>query len=214
MKNQTEIEKALDNMAEVKNAEEILCDNCSEQVIFLLKDKDHEFSLGLETVLDCLFFAIKNGNLPKLPLSWLHIIDGIYDTTYSFNDKLGYYDYNVQCDKLDDEYLKEEKKNKTDKYIKHFKLEAKKNAERFEISHNNFEKQTQNKFPFLQRNENGDLSQYAICPSCLNPIQLNGLMVRTKKFPLGVAVHTGKDIKGLGKWNEDNYKKCPYKSEI
>lgn len=90
MKNQTEIEKALDNMAEVENAEEILCDNCSEQVIFLLKDKDHEFSLGLATVLDCLFFAIKSGNLPKLPSDWVNRVASTYDFDLASDDDVWY----------------------------------------------------------------------------------------------------------------------------
>lgn len=46
------------NRAEAEDAEHICCDNCFEQVVFLLKDKDHEFSIGLTTVLRCLEFAI------------------------------------------------------------------------------------------------------------------------------------------------------------
>ena len=62
------------NRAEVENAEKIYCENCFEQVVFMLKDKDHEFSMGLSTVLECLKFAIENGELPKLPLSWVNIV--------------------------------------------------------------------------------------------------------------------------------------------
>ena len=80
------------NRAEVKEAERVCCDNCFEQVVFLLNDKEHEFSMGLSTVLECLAFAIKNGDLPKLPRSWLSDVDGVYNTTFSFDEDISYYD--------------------------------------------------------------------------------------------------------------------------
>lgn len=50
--------------------EHIICNNGSEQAIFLMRDKDHEFTLGLTSVLECIGFAVKNGDLPKLPKDW------------------------------------------------------------------------------------------------------------------------------------------------
>ena len=32
----------------LKKAEHINCDNCFDPVVFMLKDKEHEFSIGLE----------------------------------------------------------------------------------------------------------------------------------------------------------------------
>ncbi len=93
MEKSDNIEKALGNRAEVKSAEDMCCDNCFEQVVFLLKDKDHEFSLGLETVLECLAFAIKNGNLPKLPSDWLRHVDSIYRSGFAFDEDLCYHVY-------------------------------------------------------------------------------------------------------------------------
>ncbi len=78
------------NRADVERAEKMCCDNCFEQVVFLLKDKDHEFSMGLTTVLECLEFAIKSGNLPKLPMSWCSDVGSSFDL--AFDDDVSYYD--------------------------------------------------------------------------------------------------------------------------
>lgn len=78
------------NRAEIENAESMLCDNCFERVIFRLKDNDHEFSLGLITILECLEFAIKNGDLPKLPRSWCADTGDAYNI--EFDDDISYYD--------------------------------------------------------------------------------------------------------------------------
>ncbi len=77
--------------AEIKDAERICCDRCFEQVVFALKDKDHEFSIGLTTVLECLEFAISQGELPKLPRSWCSDVEAALSV--SFDDEISYYDY-------------------------------------------------------------------------------------------------------------------------
>lgn len=79
------------NRAEIKEAEEIHCDNCFEEVVFLLHDKYHEFSMGLTSVLECLAFAIGNGNLPKLPESWVSDVENALNV--HFDKKISYYDY-------------------------------------------------------------------------------------------------------------------------
>lgn len=58
------------NRAEVEEAENICCKNCFEQVVFLLRDKEHEFSMGMTTVLQCLEFAENEGEIPPLPSDW------------------------------------------------------------------------------------------------------------------------------------------------
>lgn len=78
------------NKAEVENAEHILCDNCFEPVVFLLRDKDHEFSVGLTTLLECLAFAIRNGDLPKLPASWCSDVSNAF--RIRLGDDVSYYD--------------------------------------------------------------------------------------------------------------------------
>ncbi len=86
--------------------------------------------------------------------------------------------------------------------MKYFKTTPDRKAEKFEISLENFQRETGRKQPYEQEiDERGKFSQYAICPSCLNPIQLIGLVTKTKMKPYGR--HTGKDIDGLPKWNYD-----------
>lgn len=76
--------------AEVEEAERIHCDNCFEQVVFQLRDKDHEFSMGLSTMLNCIKFAIQNGDLPKLPQSWVSSVEqGYY---INLGEDICYYD--------------------------------------------------------------------------------------------------------------------------
>lgn len=75
--------------------ERICCENCDESVIFHFKDsKKNDYALGLSTVLECITFAIKNGDLPKLPQSWLSDIDSIYNTDYAYDKDISYFDSN------------------------------------------------------------------------------------------------------------------------
>ena len=86
------------NRAKLKSIEEVHCENCSERVVFILKDNFHEFSLGLSTVLNCLAFAVKNGDLPKLPQHWASMIDDIYGSKLSFDNEICCHDYNALSD--------------------------------------------------------------------------------------------------------------------
>lgn len=43
---------------------------CREECVFALKDKHHEFSLGLTTILELLAIAEKEDFVPKLPPEW------------------------------------------------------------------------------------------------------------------------------------------------
>lgn len=63
--------QAFDNRAklqELQNKEPTEC--CDDSVVFLLKDRHHEFSLDLKTLLRCLEFAEEQGALPELPAKW------------------------------------------------------------------------------------------------------------------------------------------------
>jgi len=80
------------NRAKVEGAEQIHCDNCFEQVVFMLRDNHHEFSIGLSTVLECLAFAITNGDLPKLPCSWCNNVENTFGKDIFDNDTR-YHDY-------------------------------------------------------------------------------------------------------------------------
>lgn len=92
--------------------------------------------------------------------------------------------------------------------MKYFKTEASRRSERIIITKESFEVHTKNKFPYEQITNKGSLSQYGICPSCLNPIQLIGVSHEIKVSPHGK--HTGKTIKGLPNWKYQRYVYCPY----
>lgn len=79
-----------DRKVGLESAEEITCDNCCESVIFHLRDNEHEFTMGLSTVLECLMFVIQQGDLPKLPISWLADADFVCGTGYA-NDPQYFY---------------------------------------------------------------------------------------------------------------------------
>ena len=82
------------NRADIEKAEKVACDNCFEHMVFMLRDsQQHEFSVGITTILECLTFAISTGDLPKLPLSWLDGVDQVYNTGFSCNEDISYYDY-------------------------------------------------------------------------------------------------------------------------
>lgn len=67
------------NRADVLYGEQIVCDNCFERAVFHMKDSTgYEFSIGLSTIIECLIAAVQNGDLPKLPESWIHNIEAIY----------------------------------------------------------------------------------------------------------------------------------------
>ena len=51
----------------LQEGEEVVCANCDEKVVFLLKDSNNnEFTVGMKTILGCAAFAIQEGELPKL----------------------------------------------------------------------------------------------------------------------------------------------------
>ncbi len=51
-------------------AEQVNCLDCNEELAFAMRDKHHEFSIGLRTVLQCLRLAEQEGNVPPLPIEW------------------------------------------------------------------------------------------------------------------------------------------------
>lgn len=92
--------------------------------------------------------------------------------------------------------------------MKYFKTQPSRMAPRYQITYENFQNITECKQPFEQRNSTGEFSQYAICPSCLNPIQIIGLSPGSKISPYGR--HTGKNINGFPKWQQKSYEYCPF----
>lgn len=97
--NEKELKDIFFNRTEVGKSEQIVCDNCFEQVVFMLRDSQgNDFSVGLTTVLECLAFAVSEGNLPKLPISWLSNVDHTCGTGFSENEELYYSDHKTLKD--------------------------------------------------------------------------------------------------------------------
>lgn len=92
--------------------------------------------------------------------------------------------------------------------MKYFKTTTERTAKRYFVEPDTFKNVSDEQYPFVQKTSNGDLAAYGICPSCLNPIRLIGVLNNTKVKPHGK--HTGKSIKGLADWNYEKYKYCPY----
>lgn len=92
--------------------------------------------------------------------------------------------------------------------MKYFNVEASRTAQRYEISEQNFSLYTENKPPFEKVQSDGETKYYGICPSCLNPVRLNGLYKCTKRSPYGS--HAGKDVDGFPKWDLYKYQHCPF----
>lgn len=65
--------------------------------------------------------------------------------------------------------------------MKYFKIKANRVAPRYEITPKTFEEVTNHKYPFEQKNADQIISQFGICPSCLNPIQLIGISKEIKR---------------------------------
>lgn len=55
------------------------CEECTEDYLFLMRDQEHEFSIGLKTILSCLAFAEEKGAVPSLPYEWWHLINNRYN---------------------------------------------------------------------------------------------------------------------------------------
>lgn len=54
------------------------CEECREDYLFLMRDAEHEFFVGLRTILSCLAFAEREGAVPELPSGWWARIKGRY----------------------------------------------------------------------------------------------------------------------------------------
>ena len=50
--------------------EQFFCDNCDEFMAFKLHQGKHSFMLPLTTVLECLYYAEKRGEVPEIDEFW------------------------------------------------------------------------------------------------------------------------------------------------
>lgn len=54
-----------------------------EQLYFEMEAGGHVFEVGIVTILECILFAEKEKQLPKLPLTWYTEVCGRYDLPIS-----------------------------------------------------------------------------------------------------------------------------------
>lgn len=55
------------------------CERCGDPLIFAMQDRQHQFSLGLVTVLQCLRVAEREGFVPALPPEWWWAVESRYN---------------------------------------------------------------------------------------------------------------------------------------
>ena len=72
-----------------------------------------------------------------------------------------------------------------------------------------FEQDTMKSSPWYQSHKD-DVSLYAVCPACNNPIQIIALYKRNENSPQPYGKHIPKSINGLAKYNHGAYLTCPY----
>lgn len=73
-----------------------------------------------------------------------------------------------------------------------------------------FEYETQQQPPYYVYGEKNELSQYAVCPACDNPIQIIGLYKPIKDGRSCYGKHHLNSISGLAVYNQQAYDYCPY----
>ncbi len=70
-------------LKEKKVLDHFECEDCLEDYLFKMKDKHHEFYIGLKTMLGCLGFAEKEGVIPELPKEWwIEVMSRYYDRNF------------------------------------------------------------------------------------------------------------------------------------
>ena len=80
----TDHDAILNNNATLQDGETPYTDNrefecCEDEVLFAMRDKHHEFSIGLSTIIQCLKISEKEGYVPKLPYHWWLSLEGRYE---------------------------------------------------------------------------------------------------------------------------------------
>ena len=64
------VEPDLARLAREEIIDHMDCDDCTEDYVFLMRQGDREFGIGLTTLLACLAFAEREGAVPELPADW------------------------------------------------------------------------------------------------------------------------------------------------
>jgi len=94
-RNKKKRDNALENLTGVESKERIFCRKRSEQVFFDLRnERNKKITVELTDVLECLVFAIEQGELSQLPRSWCSEIESRFNV--KFGKDVFYHDYNEE----------------------------------------------------------------------------------------------------------------------
>lgn len=78
----------------------------------------------------------------------------------------------------------------------------------FSLTRERYTDMTGKKSPYFTLGEDGKMRHYAVCPSCDNPIQIIGLVERSKDGSL-YARHVPQSVPGLAAYRQAAYDDCP-----
>lgn len=92
--------------------------------------------------------------------------------------------------------------------IKFFHYEKKS----YQIDQDLFEQKTGKKYPFYRMMKPGEISQFAVCPECNNPVQIIGLYKHLQHTENPFAKHCGQPVPDVGIYSKVNYTYCPYRA--
>ena len=97
--NQKKHEEVFFNRAKIEAAATVDCEYHDERAVFAMRDSHGNlFSVGLSTILDCVYFSIIQGYLPKLPSSWLRLACSAYESELTNLDEICYNECNEKLD--------------------------------------------------------------------------------------------------------------------
>lgn len=84
----------------------------------------------------------------------------------------------------------------------------------YDINVNTFETKTEKKFPYYRlREKTDDVSQFAVCPACNNPIQIIGLYIKLAHTNSPYGRHYSTSIPQLVEYHQENYDFCPLRKD-
>lgn len=80
-------------LPEENGQREILCPHCDEALVFAMKDREHEFSLGLSSILECMVIAEHMGYIPPFSGNWWVSLERRYPFLSEIQDRLENFPY-------------------------------------------------------------------------------------------------------------------------
>lgn len=84
------LEEIFENRAhpEADGTREVICPHCDEMLVFAMKDREHEFSIGLSSILECMVIAEHMGHVPPFSDEWWASLVGRYPFLVDVHNRL------------------------------------------------------------------------------------------------------------------------------